>query len=216
MNTISFNPKWLKAVALVAARRDIRYYLNGVLVEVFEKEARLVATDGHRMVILRKLVEGCAPFRFIVPTEVLDLLRPQAKHSKVEATLSYDPTQKAGKVLLEYMGIGLQFTPVDGNYPVYTQTMNNATTPSGKPSTINVTYLNDFKRVVDCAFGPDRIYTPSIWHNGEGPVAITFKNRDDFFGICMPMRMTEFPWKPPAWTLPLPEEKKEPEEALAA
>ena len=59
-NTVSFNPKWLKAAAMIAARRDIRYYLNGVLVEVFEKEARLVATDGHRMVIFRNLVDFSA------------------------------------------------------------------------------------------------------------------------------------------------------------
>lgn len=216
MNTISFNPKWLKAAALIAARRDIRYYLNGVLVEVFEKEARLVATDGHRMVILRKLVEGAAPARIIVPTDILDLLRPQSKHSKIEATFVYDAEKPLAKVTLDYMNVGLQFTPIDGKYPDYSQTMNNATKPSGARSTLNASYLHDFKRVLDCAFGHDRFVTPSVWHNGDGPAAVTYKDREDFFGIVMPMRMTDYPFKPPAWTLPLPEPKQEKEEALAA
>jgi DNA polymerase-3 subunit beta len=215
-NKISFNPKWLKAAAMIAARHDIRYYLNGVLVEVFDHEARLVATDGHRMLFLRKLVEGCAPFRFIVSTEIFDLLKPQPKHPRIEATFTYDPETPAAKVVLDYMNVGIQFKPIDGVFPNYSQTMSSATKPSGAPSTINVTYLNDFKRVLDCAFGPDKLYTPSVWHNGEGPAAVTYKDRDDFFGIVMPMRTSTAPFKPPVWTLPLPEEKKQPEEALAA
>ena len=212
MNSISFNPKWLKAAAMIAARRDIRYYLNGVLVEVFEKEARLVATDGHRMIFFRKIVEIATPIRFIVPIKILDLLRPQAKHPKIEASFVYDAEKPHAKVTLDYMNVGIQFAPIDGRFPDYSQTMNKATKPSGETSTINVTYLHDFKRALDCAFGTDSLYTPSIWHNGQGPAAVTYKNRDDFFGIVMPLRMDHYPFKAPTWTLPLPEAK--PEEAL--
>lgn len=214
-NKISFNPKWLKAAALIAARRDIRYYLNGVLVEVFDHEARLVATDGHRLCILRKLVEGAAPMRFIVPTDILDLLKPQAKYAKAEATFSYNPETPVAKVMLDYMGVGIQFTPIDGKYPDYSQTMNKASAPSGEIATINAAYLHDFKRMLETAFGPDRLWTPSVWHNGEGPAAITYKGREDFFGVVMPMR-DRSSYTPLPWTLPQQVENKEPEEALAA
>lgn len=213
-NKISFPPKWLKAAALIASRNDIRYYLNGVLVEVFEKEARLVATDGHRMVIFRKLVEGSAPARFIVPTEIIDLLKPHRKHTKIEATLIYDPHNSAARTTLDYFNIGIQFTPIDGKYPDYAQTMNKAATPSGTLANFNASYVADFKRAVEMAFGPDRLYSPHLWHNGDGPAAVTYKGHEDFFGIVMPLRMGDSSG-PPKWTLPT-EEAKQPEEALAA
>ena len=200
INSVAFNPKWLKAAAMIAARRDIRYYLNGVLVEVFEHEARLVATDGHKMIFLRKLVDGCAPFRFIVPTSVLDLLRPVRKHYKIDATFEYDPANACGKMMLKYLDIGFQFSPIDGKFPDYAQTLNKAAKPSGERSTINISFLHDFKRATDCAFGVDRLYTPQIWHNGDGPAAITFRGRDDFFGIVMPMR-DHSPFTAPDWTI---------------
>lgn len=214
-NKIGFNPKWLKAAALIAARNDIRYYLNGVLVEVFEHEARLVATDGHRMAILRKLNEDSSPIRFIVPVSVFSHLRPSRAYRYAEASFSYDPAKPNARITMEYLDIGIQFTPIDGKYPDYAQTMNKAATPSGERATINVTYLHDFKRVVDMAFGSDRLYTPSVWHNGEGPAAVTYKGHEDFFGIVMPMR-DGFSYKPLAWTLPEQSERKEQEEARAA
>lgn len=36
----------LKAALLQAGKQDIRYYLNGICVEAYEKETRIIATDG--------------------------------------------------------------------------------------------------------------------------------------------------------------------------
>ena len=214
VNEIGFNPKWLKAAATIAAKRDIRYYLNGVLVEVFEKEARLVATDGHRMMILRKLVEGCTPARIIIPTAIIDLLKPSNKLglSKVDAVLHYEPNSINAR--LQYFDIGIQFKAIDGKYPDYTQTMNKASMPSGAIGTFNAMYIADFHRAVKLAFGTDRLYSPHIWHNGEGPAGVTYRGSEEFFGVVMPMRADSC--NPPKWTLPVQEEKKQPEEALAA
>lgn len=210
-NKIAFNPKWLKAASIIAARRDIRYYLNGVLVEVFEKEARLVATDGHRMVIFRKLIEGCSPTKFIIPIEIIDLLKVHTKH-KIDATISYDPLQPLARTTLDYMSIGLQFTPIDGRFPEYTQTMNKACAPSGQISTFNPQFMADIKRCVSVAFRKDFMHQPDIWHNGSEPAAVTYKGQEDFFGIVMPMRHSNT-YKPLKWTMP--EEVQQPEEALA-
>ena len=215
VNEIGFNPKWLKAAALIAARRDIRYYLNGVLVEVFEREARLVATDGHRMLILRKLVEGATPARIIIPTEVIDHIKPSPKpaYSKVEAVLQYEPN--SFKATLQYFDIGIQFKAIDGKFPDYTQTMNKAAKPSGETAHFNAAYLHDFKRAVTLAFGADRLYSPHIWQNGTEPAGVTYKGYDEFFGIVMPLRDDRYGGVP-SWALPLKVEQKQPEEALAA
>lgn len=210
--SISFDVKWLKAAAIIAPRNDIRYYLNGVLVDVFEQEARLVVTDGHRLAIFRKTIADGVPHKLIVPIDVIGLLKPRAVNGKTGvATFSYDPEKPTAKAMLEYRDIGFRFTPIDGKYPDYSQTMNKATTPSGVVSQFQLPYLYDFGRMVDAAFGSGRLYPPSIWHNGDGPAAVTYKDHDDFFGIVMPLR-ADSEFIPPAWTLPKPE----PEVALAA
>lgn len=210
---ISFKLQWLKAAALIAAHNDIRYYLNGVLVEVLPEEARLVSTDGHRMVIFRKAVaHTLPPVRLIVPTLIIDMVKPDPKH-KHDAAIAY--SNATDRAALEYRGVAIQFTPIDGRYPEYGQTMNKAATPSGTIGHFNATYLADFKRCVQVAFGEDSLYSPTVWHNGDGPAAITYKGRDDFFGIVMPMRASDS-FSPPKWTLPAPEEKRQPEEAMAA
>jgi DNA polymerase-3 subunit beta len=212
-NIVRFKPQWLKAAALIAATNDIRYYLNGVLVEVLNQEARLVATDGHRMAIFRKQVEGALPGRFIVPTQIIEMFKTDVK-SKLEVVFEYDPNNPAARVTLDYKGVAIQFNPIDGKYPTYEQTMNTAAKPNGKVGTFNPDYISDLKRCAQTAFGAS-IYAPSVWHNGEGPAGVTYQGRDDFFGIVMPMRMGDT-FNPPKWTLPAPEEKKQPEEALAA
>ena len=43
------NSNILHAMATLAAKKDIRYYLNGLLVEWNATTTRIVATDGHKM-----------------------------------------------------------------------------------------------------------------------------------------------------------------------
>lgn len=211
---IGFNPKWIKAAAVIAARNDIRYYLNGVLVEVLKDEARLVSTDGHRMLILRKTVPAAAPGRFIVPHDVIDMLKPHPKY-KLDAEFTYNPDSTTARVTMEYMTIGIQFNPIDGKYPDYDKTLHKASVkPSGEVATFNPTYVTDFKSAAETAFGSNRIYAPVVWHNGDNPAAVTYMDKEEFFGVLMPMRMSST-YNPPKWTLP-PAEEKKPEEALAA
>lgn len=47
----SFNPALLSKILPFKAENDIRYYLNGVLVEKAEKGVYLVASDGHCMAV---------------------------------------------------------------------------------------------------------------------------------------------------------------------
>ena len=211
-NKIAFNPKWLKASAIIAAKRDIRYYLNGVLVEVFEREARLVSTDGHRMLLLRRLVDGSAPTTFIVPREVIDLLKPNTKFSNVNVEFHYDAEKPLTKITMQYFDIGIQFTPIDGKYPSYTDTMNKAASPNNQIANYNPLFLADFTRAAETAFGRRGFNVPTISHNGETPGGVTYNGRDDFFGIVMPMRVGSY--APPKWTLPIKEENRKPEEAL--
>ena len=60
------------------ARQDVRYYLNGLLVEVSPQKIKTVATDGHRLAVAQhEIMTGLdEPISFIVPRKaVLELAR---------------------------------------------------------------------------------------------------------------------------------------------
>lgn len=66
------------ATAFAMAQQDVRYYLNGLLLEVDKDHVRTVATDGHRLAMAHfDLPTGCPePRQVIVPRKgVLELSR---------------------------------------------------------------------------------------------------------------------------------------------
>lgn len=70
--------KMLDATAFAMAQQDVRYYLNGLLLEVDTDHVRTVATDGHRLAMSHlDVVTGCPELRqVIVPRKgVLELAR---------------------------------------------------------------------------------------------------------------------------------------------
>lgn len=73
--------KALECAVLAAPNDDVRYYLNGVLIEWNEEKTRVVVTNGHYMYLderepsYEKNVGSCA---LIVPREVLAKLKVKA------------------------------------------------------------------------------------------------------------------------------------------
>lgn len=68
----------LDATAFAMAQQDVRYYLNGLLLEVTEEQLRTVATDGHRLAMATlAAATGVEQERqLIVPRKgVLELMR---------------------------------------------------------------------------------------------------------------------------------------------
>ncbi len=60
------------------AQQDVRYYLNGLLFEINEKELRAVATDGHRLALSEIAIAATAssPQQVIMPRKgIQELLR---------------------------------------------------------------------------------------------------------------------------------------------
>lgn len=59
------------------AQQDVRYFLNGMLLEVSEKTLRCVATDGHRLALSSEQIEGYTGVnQVIVPRKtIMELLR---------------------------------------------------------------------------------------------------------------------------------------------
>lgn len=70
--------RMLDATAFAMAQQDVRYYLNGLLLEVDSGHVRTVATDGHRLAMAHMDMETACPElrQVIVPRKgVLELAR---------------------------------------------------------------------------------------------------------------------------------------------
>ena len=79
---IVINKSALKAVSRFAAKTDIRYYLVGVYVEANETETRLIATNGHTMLIHRMKAENTHCWNGIIPLDTVQSILKYKTASK--------------------------------------------------------------------------------------------------------------------------------------
>jgi DNA polymerase-3 subunit beta len=97
------------------AQQDVRYYLNGMLLETGGKHLRAVATDGHRLALCEAEVDGSLDEQqVIVPRKgVLELQRLMTG----EGSLNLELGPNHVRVQLE----GIRFTSklIDGRFPEY-------------------------------------------------------------------------------------------------
>ena len=99
------------------AQQDVRYYLNGLLLEVAPGVVRLVATDGHRLAFqeLPTEVDVTEPRQVIVPRKgVMELMRLLAD-SDAEVALGLG----ANHIRLVLGDIRLTSKLIDGKFPDY-------------------------------------------------------------------------------------------------
>jgi DNA polymerase III subunit beta len=104
------------------AQQDVRYYLNGLLLETERKKLRAVATDGHRLA-LSEVELGAAAARdeqLIVPRKgVLELSRLLDGDGDVEVALG------ANHIRVKFDGVRLTSKLIDGRFPEYARVIPN-------------------------------------------------------------------------------------------
>lgn len=128
--SVSLPARYLHAALAIAAKKDVRYYLNGIYLHTVGKELRLVATDGHRLLVISMANEKELPWGeagIILPREQLDRI---AKYiGKDEETL-IDVAFGIGHptaAIVEAGGMArFAVTPVEGKFPEYVRVMDGA------------------------------------------------------------------------------------------
>jgi len=110
--------KLLGLVQYSMAQQDIRYYLNGLLVLVEDRQLRLVATDGHRLAYAAMALAADVPrIEVIVPRKTVLELSKLLGDSDEEVQLELSATQAA----FRFGEIELVSKLVDGKFPDYTR-----------------------------------------------------------------------------------------------
>jgi DNA polymerase-3 subunit beta len=100
------------------AQQDVRYYLNGLLLETDKKRLRAVATDGHRLALSEVDLVGAATRdeQLIVPRKgVLELSRLLEGDGEVQLALG------ANHIRVQLDGIRLTSKLIDGRFPEYSR-----------------------------------------------------------------------------------------------
>ena len=106
----------LRKTYFAMAQQDVRYFLNGMLLEVSEKTLRAVATDGHRLALASETIEGHAGVnQVIVPrktiVELLRILEPSERNLSIILGTHF--------IRIVMNDLTLTSKLVDGRYPDY-------------------------------------------------------------------------------------------------
>ena len=139
-DSLSIKSKTLKRLlnktAFCMASQDVRYYLNGLLLEYKEGNLNAVATDGHRLALAtshlketteeKTIEEG---IRQIIPRKAVLELAKILREEDDNINLSF------GNSSLSIEDINLDFSTklIDGKFPDYEKVL-----PSGEPDALEV------------------------------------------------------------------------------
>jgi DNA polymerase-3 subunit beta len=204
MNSFEINQKDLKAVSHAMATNDIRYYLNGVLIEHNGAETRIVATDGHRMHMVIQENEGLvvAPVEFIIPADMVKkciTAKASRQDKSPKIVINYD-NGKISARLPDGSEI-VQFA-TDGKFPDYRRIIPQLDGSAPEISVFNNDYVADAIKGF-CDYAEIRGKTkPSIGlrprGNSSGVLCV-----DNYLAVVMPLRGEISPMPAPKFSQPL-------------
>lgn len=112
MTTVSIPMTILAAVAPFMAKKDVRFHLNGALLETTGACLRAVGTDGHAMAVADAPSADTLPAPLILPRDAVEWALKQ----KTDAVTL---TEADGMYRLASGGSSIEVKPIDGRYPDY-------------------------------------------------------------------------------------------------
>lgn len=196
---------YVKALLLIAAKQDIRRYLNGIAIDVRQNgdvvDAALVATDGHRLLALaldQEDIEAPLVGNWIIDRALLESVKP-VKVGKTEFPLTLsltiaEPSQDSeGRNCLANPVVTLRGattaagTVADGRFPDWRRVM--PATSDGISGQYDHEYLYSMGTVGRLLFADTKQTASVIHHNGNGAALVTFPGAPFAIGVIMPMRV---------------------------
>jgi DNA polymerase-3 subunit beta len=183
MTTITLKIKDIKAVSHAMGNKDLRYYLNGMLIEHNGIETRLVATDGHRLHAV-KIFQYNAPLseqvEYIIPRDfVMQLIKtkfPKGNNKELTLTFSNDKVEVAlpnGNSIVSKL--------IDGKFVDYRKVIPKEL--SGEYAYLNPQYqLDAVNGLID--YSEDKNITIKIKHNGNRVAMLAYEY---YLALIMPV-----------------------------
>lgn len=177
----------LQALAILASKEDIRYWLNGVRVEFNYETTRLISTDGHKLGLYNFKTENEGVGVLTIPRSFIDKLPKVTIKTDQLLTISHvDQSQWAA---IDQGGNTYLFNEIEGNYPDYSRVIQPIKT-NGQPGQFNDEYLAQFKKCgLLLTWLKKQHFFPEIIHNGNSSAIIQLPTLlDQFVGVIMPLK----------------------------
>ena len=191
---IMINRNKLKAAARFAAcdPKDMRLPLHGVLVEASPAGVRLVATDGHAMLVVRAAgAPDTDTWTGIIPSNAIKAALAW-KGGKIW-TIFLTPGEPECKLTRVTTGEEVAFVPAPGPFPDYRKVIPKA--PDGTAAYYDPDFLVKFKRAAEDLGSNLGLFGLLPGGDGSGLVYLT----GDAVGVIMPMRGRECAAAECAW-----------------
>lgn len=195
----SFRAKYLPILALFAAKRDVRYYLEGFRIEPAPMAVGgvlLIATDGHTAVIIHDPQGGATePAIVPIPKELLSKCKKDKTDKMLAIDRFVDVTESemwitSGPGLKRRIGVAIDL--IDGVYPNFSRILPDYSTLGPVDlMTVNPEYLARVQKGVRMLPGSKGY--PSITFRAESNHHSLYcfhanADEDQILFIVMPMR----------------------------
>lgn len=205
----------LAAALMCAGKKDVRYYLNGVLLDF--RAGKIVATDGHRLfcgaipavdfppvIVPRDIIESTLKAHKALPKRARQGMSLYVNVRTVSVPKAgHEPAHDVTHVELQHVAAGARFEApaIDGRFPEYARVITTET--SGTPSGYNAQYIAEAAEALATYREADTAAAGSFmkWHFNGPHGAGTFTQGDaPALVVIMPVRESV-----PDYFEPLPE-----------
>ena len=185
MATIHISRDKLKAAALFAATKDVRYYLCGVLIESTPMQTRVCATDGHALFCSKDDTkdDNVGTFVGIMPSDTVKQILGWKAPYKGAAVVITTNDDTAGEHRAEWGGNTAVFKLLDGTFPTYARVVPEKV--SGDASYIDPELLMRCKKAAE-VLGTSKLGMFALKQGGDGSAIAVFSS--EAFAVVMPMR----------------------------
>jgi DNA polymerase III sliding clamp (beta) subunit (PCNA family) len=173
----------LKAVNLLSADKDVRYYLIGVQVTATATATRLTATDGHALGIHQseQQNEGVDFVEMIIPNDVIKLIKSASKNVDTVVIETADGiTGTIGAIT----GAAVSFKAIDGKFPDVQRIMPKSL--SGEPAQFQPYLLERFSKASKLLGSKNGLI--NVAYNGASTALVKIDATQNFIGLVMPLR----------------------------
>lgn len=172
----------LKAMRLLAAKDDVRPYMNGVALS----RGYIAAGDGRHMSVYRCESLDGAP-EVIIPTGVIDVYAKKARgYHTDDVTVRWEEADEGDEDRQRYGWLTNtveeeRFALIGYVYPPFERVLAHHTKPVGNPQ-FNWTCLALFEKVAK-ALGVKSDYKIFVIPNGNNPARLLMLDHPDFEGV---------------------------------
>ena len=202
MQSINLYRSHVRALLALAAKDDVRYYLNGILASIKPTHVDLVATNGHVLGAIHVTSESApVPAEIIIPRAILETVAKDK--TPLAVTLEFE-----GDACTIVAGSARYAFKSEGKFPDWCRVIPLKV--SGLACQLNPDLLALFRKAAT-ALGLTKTAMIMVGHNGtepksgerhgDGSCLVTLGSRDEFIGVIMPMRhaVADIPSGAPMW-----------------